>query len=233
MFKTKKIEPLKQKMEVDTTVGKLAVKEMFSHGLQGEGSNMGCPCIFLRLHISGMGCLKKTEEYECLSYQEVYDRIRGMTEDSGIRHIVINGEEPLNQQNSLAKLFELLRAKKYYCEVETSGLVKPGVDIKASQYNVNYNIDDDMEKTIKFFLKEWSIFKFKVKTKNDFNRGVEIVKQYKIPKTRVFFVPNTTKRLNLNRISRRIAMLCARQGYNFSYRLQVALFNKKEMPYAK
>src|SRR3990167_4483643 len=100
----------------------MQVSEIF-YTLQGEGTNIGKPAIFLRLagcHLRCVWCDSKftwnMKSGKKMSTEEVIKKLKKYP----CKHLVITGGEPLIQQNALKELLQKLD-KKYFVEMETSG----------------------------------------------------------------------------------------------------------------
>ncbi|MFB1007957.1 MAG: 7-carboxy-7-deazaguanine synthase QueE [Sulfurospirillum sp.] len=97
----------------------LKVVEIF-YSIQGEGTQVGVPSIFIRLHGCNLSCgfcdeLLHKGEYESLSFDEVLERIRAYPS----MHVIITGGEP--SIYNLNGFIEFLQAYMYSVAVETNG----------------------------------------------------------------------------------------------------------------
>ncbi len=97
----------------------LKIVEIF-YSIQGEGSQVGIPCIFIRLHGCNLSCgfcdeMLHKGEYESLSYDDVLAKIKAYPS----HHIVITGGEPT--MYDLNGFIEFLQAHMYSVAVETNG----------------------------------------------------------------------------------------------------------------
>ncbi len=101
----------------------LKVVEIF-YSIQGEGTQVGVPSIFIRLHGCNLSCgfcdeLLHKGEYESLSFDEVLERIRAYPS----MHVIITGGEP--SIYNLNGFIEFLQAYMYSVAVETNGYNSP------------------------------------------------------------------------------------------------------------
>ena len=97
----------------------LKIVEIF-YSIQGEGSQVGIPCIFIRLYGCNLSCgfcdeMLHKGEYESLSYDDVLAKIKAYPS----HHIVITGGEP--SIYDLNGFIEFLQAHMYSVAVETNG----------------------------------------------------------------------------------------------------------------
>jgi len=97
----------------------LKVVEIF-YSIQGEGTQVGVPSIFIRLHGCNLSCgfcdeLLHKGEYESLSSSDVLERIKQYPS----MHVIITGGEPTIY--NLNSFIEYLQAHMYSVAVETNG----------------------------------------------------------------------------------------------------------------
>jgi 7-carboxy-7-deazaguanine synthase len=98
--------------------------------VQGEGTLMGVPTIFVRFFACNLRCswcdtkyswsVREGGTWETLTPQAVATRIR----DLGARHVVLTGGEP-TLQKELAQLAQLLKQSGYHLTVETNATIFP------------------------------------------------------------------------------------------------------------
>ena len=128
---------------------RLAVNEIFGPTFQGEGVNLGVPCMFLRLAGCNLACewcdtaytwdwsrYSKDDEIDVMTIAKTYDVIRTFAGPS-IRHLVISGGEPMLQQRGLALLGEHLRRDGWFTEIETAGTVMPDSSSLVNHFTVS------------------------------------------------------------------------------------------------
>lgn len=99
------------------------IDEIFS-SIQGEGTDAGLPCIFVRLYGCNVGC-----SY-CDTHQNIENRkrtsigkIMSKIHDLHIKRVCITGGEPLLQPEVYALIYELV-SEDYDVSIETSGCIK-------------------------------------------------------------------------------------------------------------
>ena len=114
----------------------LFVSEIFK-SIQGEGSKIGIPSIFLRLGICNLQCAwcdtpytwkKGLTDYTARSQQWILKKIALLRKDTGIRNLVVTGGEPLLQLDKA--LVVALHDEGFEIGIETNGtlLPPPGID---------------------------------------------------------------------------------------------------------
>lgn len=106
----------------------MKISEIF-FSIQGEGSNIGSPSIFVRLAGCNKRCSFCDTKYAWENGEEmsVLDVLLAIT-SYNCRHVTFSGGEPLLQQGELVDLMEKLlstRSLFYYFEIETNGSIPP------------------------------------------------------------------------------------------------------------
>jgi len=151
--------------------------------------------------------------------------------------LVITGGEPLLQQQQLATLIPLLKELPFL-EIETNGtqLPSPSFDEFVTAYNVspklsNSSMDASLrlkEEPLSFFAQsQKAVFKFVVQNKIDLQEVRELEKRFRIPKDRIFLMPEGRNPAALAEKSLWLAETCTTEGYRFSPRLHVLLWGDK------
>ena len=143
------------------------------YSIQGEGMNIGVPCIFIRLSLCNLYCkwcdtaytwnwTKTTFVHDLDTVDSAYkfdkkqaiisktnDQIIELLKQYNCKHVVITGGEPLVQHKVLTNLLKTLKEKGYYIEVETNGTIIPN-RICASyfdQFNVSIKLSNSQVDT--------------------------------------------------------------------------------------
>ena len=221
----------------------LSVSEIF-HSLQGEGYLAGVPSVFLRLAYCNLQCTwcdtKYTwdwvnhdprKEIKRLRLDQVVEEIAKHPGD----HIVVTGGEPLLQKRDLLPLLRHLRSSGYSIEVETAGTLPPGRLLEfINVWNVSPKLENSENPRSKreipevlslFSQMQNAYFKFVLADRSDIDEVIALVRKYRVPKSRVFLMPEACDRETLERRSPWVSEMCERNGFRFSSRLQIELWN--------
>lgn len=230
------------------TEEKYYVSEIFE-SIQGEGNYAGVRCLFVRFQFCNLTCSwcdtkytwnNKNSDFKIYSELE----LKKIISESSSHHVIFTGGEPL-----LYKIDNLVvEGKKYH--VETNGCFNPeeplmatlnngktiarqGLDIsifKEFNWVVSPKLSNAGEKPNEGSLLYWSkqtfnIFKFIIKTNNDFNEIENIIVKYSIAKDKIYIgIEGTTlvSQLQLAMVEEII-----KRGYNYSPRLHVLLWGNQ------
>lgn len=165
--------------------GTLVYQEVFS-SIQGESTDSGLPCVFVRLYGCNIGCLfcdqpQAPKDRKVISQQNMLYKISKF----GIPYVCITGGEPMLQWESVYPLVLELCSCGYKVSIETSGCIpiepdpyirsfKYVMDIKCPSSGVNYkNIYDNLMN-----LQSQDEVKFVISDRNDYNFAKRILKNY-------------------------------------------------------
>lgn len=172
----------------------LYVDEIFL-SIQGESTDSGRPCTFVRLYGCNIGCKycdqpQGREDKHKMSLDRVEDIIRKF----GCRYICITGGEPLMQEEVYTLIYDLV-AQDYEVSIETSGCYpipydnygrsfKYVMDIKCPSSGVsNKNIYENL-----FNLNSKDEVKFVISDREDYDFAKQVLRKY--PTTaKVLFSP--------------------------------------------
>lgn len=215
--------------------------------IQGEGVNLGSPCIFLRLAGCNLKCAwcdtkytwdwdkyKFEDEVVQLPVKTIIDNIKALPH----QHLVVTGGEPLLQQKTLAKLTSHLSQIGFFIEVETNGTILP-IETFAhtvSQWNISpklANSENDARQGYSlavlrnFITHKGSYLKFVLKDPRDCAEVVNIVNQLGVNPNRVYLMPEGTTREEISEKSKWISELCLVHGYNFTTRAHILIWGDK------
>lgn len=162
----------------------LKVNEIF-FSIQGESSNAGLPCVFVRLTYCNLRCSYCDTEYAFYEGEDKsIDEIISEVKKYGCKLIEVTGGEPLVQNESL-ELMKKLCDEGFEVMLETSG----SLPIKDVDKRVKIIMDlkcpsSKMEKKNLYeninFLKPNDEVKFVIGDREDYNWSKEIIKKYKL-----------------------------------------------------
>lgn len=213
--------------------------------IQGEGSSVGCPAIFVRLSLCNLHCVwcdtpytwdwkrfKPEEQIVKIDNQSIINELQKYPQ---CKRVVFTGGEPLLQDAKLASLFKML--KGYWIEVETNGTIIPDeCGIYVLQYNVSPKLGNsgnqkhrrDVEGVMTFFAQSYkSTFKFVIATDKDLEEVLELVNKYEINKDKVILMPEGVNEEQLREKGIWLTEFCKEKGFRFSTRLHVLLYGQK------
>ncbi len=172
----------------------LVINEIF-HSVQGEGTSIGIPMVFVRLTGCNLRCSYCDTEYafyegKKMSVEDVLNEI----EKYGTDIVEITGGEPLLQKE-VFPLMDLLINRKYKVLLETSGSVpiknvnknvKIIMDLKTPSSNMEkFNLYENID-----FIKQNDEIKFVIGSKDDYDWAKMIIDNYSLlQKCEVIFSP--------------------------------------------
>lgn len=162
----------------------LKINEIF-FSIQGEGSNQGRPCVFIRLTGCNLRCAYCDTSYAfsegtLMSTGEIFQKIKSFD----CKLIEITGGEPL-MQNEVTDLMDFLCEKNYEIMIETNGSrlidkinkqVKIILDFKCPSSGMFHHNNFDNLK----YLKQGDDIKFVIGDRNDFEWASGILKKYEL-----------------------------------------------------
>jgi 7-carboxy-7-deazaguanine synthase len=172
----------------------MKVNEIF-YSIQGEGTLIGVPSIFLRLTGCNLRCsfCDTTYAYEQgteMSIQEILDEIKKFA----CTYVCLTGGEPLLQKDA-PKLIEWLLQKNYKICLETNGSISIKKFVGKKSLMISLDIKcpssgshEQMNMKNISYLSKKDQLKFIIKNKEDYDYAKKILKKYNPPCT-VFFQP--------------------------------------------
>jgi organic radical activating enzyme len=215
---------------------KLHVCEIFQ-AIQGEGKYVGTNVIFLRLSGCNLNCSFCDTKYHWsgkdMELKDVAEEIKKFNS----KKIVITGGEPLSQQQALTELFQENLDSSYHITVETNGTIMPD---KIIPYIDHYACSpklgtsgNDIDKRLDYDVLEYinskkdSIFKFVISSDEDLDEVKFIENQVQIDKEKIYLMKEggTTEK-QYHGIANFLDV-CLKNGYNFSPRLHVMIYDIK------
>ncbi|QZH73841.1 MAG: 7-carboxy-7-deazaguanine synthase QueE [Erythrobacter sp.] len=225
--------------------------EIFA-SLQGEGPSAGMPVAFLRMSRCNLACVWCDTDYTWHFEGDDRPHRSGETHDRranqleleeadvaariaalGQNRLVITGGEPLLQAGRLAAMLEHL--PDIAVEIETNGTVAPParLDVRVDQYNVSPKLahsGNPAELALKpQMLDHWASdprawFKFVIAQPADVEEVLALVEWHRVPRNRVFLMPEGTDSATLREREQWLAPLCLEHGFRMSDRLHIHLY---------
>ena len=210
----------------------MLINEIF-HSIQGEGKNAGKPAVFLRLGGCNLACkwcdtkytwYPKQSDNQTWTIDEVIRKIKKYP----VKHLVITGGEPLLQQDKLEELLKKLEG--YTVELETNGSMPCKIFGLIEQINCSPKLKNSGNFPYPLRVKPASkkiLYKFVIQKGEDLKEINAFIRKYKIPKKKVYLMPEGTNKTTLQKQSKWLIEICNKQGYNFSPRLHIMLYGNK------
>jgi 7-carboxy-7-deazaguanine synthase len=172
----------------------LKINEIF-YSIQGEGTNSGLPCVFIRLTYCNLRCSYCDSEYAFHEGKNFsIDKIISEVKNYKCNLVEVTGGEPLMQEESLILMKELCKLG-YDVMLETGG----SLPIEKVDKCVNIILDlkcpsSKMDKKNLYeninFLKPNDEVKFVIGNKEDFDWTTKIIEQYNLTeKCKILFSP--------------------------------------------
>ena len=234
----------------------MILSELF-RTLQGEGTYIGVPSIFIRTSTCNLACHFCDTPYTSWwndGKKQTVDHIIDLMYSTYeyTKHIVITGGEPMIQKD-IGELTQKLMDNGHVVTIETNGTVFKE-DVRPSLFSVSPKIDNSIPdennypsnatytdnirrkhiknnnlETLHGFVNSSINYqmKFVICDDNDLPEIRTIIDTYKIPKENVFLMPEGFTREKQRARSLKIAEICKNEGYTFCPRLHVELWGTK------
>lgn len=204
----------------------MQISEIF-YSIQGEGTNLGKPAIFLRLagcHLRCTWCDSKFTWDRKSGKQMTTAKIIKAIKKFPCKHLVITGGEPLLQQSALKELLE--KIPDYYSEIETSGSLATYIDV--DQFNCSPKLKNSGNPTrLEKFPPEKTWYKFVIDSPGDLKEVKAFIKKYKIQRDRVILMPQGVTKRELAKKTPALAEICKKENFRFSPRLHIDIWGNK------
>jgi organic radical activating enzyme len=214
--------------------------------VQGEGSSLGEPCIFVRLHGCTLDCVWCDTDYSKkgafieMSYQEVADKIIELSGDK-IDSVVFTGGEPLIQQEGIEKVIRILQetGKLFWFEIETNGTIKANDYLLQNLDAINCSpklrssmnpTEKRYKKEVLKFLAKSDIIDFKFVTdggESEISEIKEIIKECGIEKDDITLMPKGDNSEDVLANTKKLVDIAINEGWKITTRLHILLFEKK------
>jgi len=216
------------------------ITETFS-SLQGEGGLAGVPSFFIRTtgcNLRCSWCDTPAASWKPEGARRRVEELVGQAIDSGRRHVVITGGEPLLQRE-LAELTSELVLRGRHLTVETAGTVtaeftchllsvspKTANSDPEGRWRERHWAGREKVAPLLWLLERHPDFqlKFVVRDKTDVPEILALMEQLGIGGERVFLMPEGRTPAEVTARAPAVAGLCLEYGFRYSPRLQVDLF---------
>lgn len=205
--------------------------------IQGEGTSIGKPVVFLRLNACNLHCgfcdTAYTWNGKEKSESTKIDDLTNTLNNYPCKRLVITGGEPLLQNNNLDKLINKLPDWKF--EIETNGTILPtrlmiekGVQINCSPKLENSGNEKELRykpEVLKFINQlSNSNFKFVVTCPDDILEIEQIVKECNIDNDKIILMPEGIDQDAIREHALQVIDFCKEKGWRLIPRLQVMLY---------
>ncbi|MCQ2366410.1 MAG: 7-carboxy-7-deazaguanine synthase QueE [Akkermansia sp.] len=205
--------------------------------IQGEGTRMGAPSVFLRLAGCNLHCSWcDTKHSWPRGVDCAEEEVARLILSHNCPALVVTGGEPLLQQAALVRLLALLPPREqFFIEVETNGTLPPCPDLaqRVDQWNVSPKLAHSgnaaqaairPEVLARFAAMPNAWFKFVVTAEADW----DAIEALQLPRERIILMPCAATRAELQAAQPAVAEICARHGVLLGRRLQIELWDDRK-----
>ena len=224
----------------------MKIAEIF-YSIQGEGSLIGVPSVFIRTSGCNLRCTWCDTPYtswqpegDSLSVQEIVDGVAAF----GCGHVVITGGEPLIAPE-LAELAERIGATGAHITVETAGTVFQELHCDLMSISPKLANSTPWERdegrwaaqhervrfkpnVLRLLMDRYPYqVKFVVSSASDLEEIAQMQQQLTVPAESIILMPEGVNRDVLRERGLWIAEICKERGYRFSPRLHVELWGDR------
>jgi 7-carboxy-7-deazaguanine synthase len=224
----------------------MRIAEIF-YSVQGEGSLVGVPSVFVRTSGCNLRCswcdtpyTSWTPEGEDLSVGEVLDRAELLNAFNSAKHVVLTGGEPMISP-AIVELSERFRERGMHITVETAGTVFAPVacdlmsispklsnstpeGVFRSQHEKLRQQPDVLRRLVAGY--DYQL-KFVIARADDISEVCTVVSQLDAPADKVILMPEGISAEVLHDRGVWLAEICKRYGFRFSPRLHVDLYGNR------
>jgi 7-carboxy-7-deazaguanine synthase len=244
---------IEQKPTFDKKVegeNKLAIAEMFSDTIQGEGPNAGIISTFVRLQGCTLKCVwcdtldvwPHGNEYSFDEIFEMYEKINLIERFKNGQHMILTGGSPLKQEKQLIAFIKAFIDRygfKPFIEVENEAVLMPSQEFvelvdwwnnspKLANSGMKHRARIKPEVLHYMGSLPNSIFKMVVSNKEDWNEIEEdFIKPGHITLDKLVLMPEGQNQDELAKTRELAADLAIEKGVRFTDRLHVTIWNKR------
>jgi len=218
----------------------MKIAEIF-YSVQGEGSLVGVPSVFIRTSGCNLRCVwcdtpytSWTPEGDNLSLDQILAQLDAWPQ---ARHVVVTGGEPMIAPQ-IAELTALLRARRLHITIETAGTVYQDVacDLMSVSPKLAHSTPPGawaaaherlriQPAALKSLLDSFDYqLKFVVAAPADLGEIHSLVDQLAADRAKVILMPQGVDPAALRERGAWLAEICKREGFRFSPRLHVELY---------
>jgi 7-carboxy-7-deazaguanine synthase len=221
----------------------LRIAEIF-YSIQGEGSLVGVPSVFIRTSGCNLRCSWCDTPYTSWrpeGAEMTLDQILTQTRSHAARHVVVTGGEPMIAPE-IVELTARLREAGMHITIETAGTVSQPVacDLMSISPKLANSTPDDREWGLRHERKRIQPgvlrelmdgypyqLKFVIAQPGDLDEVRTLIDTLKAERDRIILMPEGTDRDVVRERSAWLAEICKREGFRLSPRLHVELWGNK------
>ena len=220
----------------------MRIAEIF-HSIQGEGSLMGVPSVFVRISGCNLRCVWCDTPYTSWHPEGddwTLERIWAAVDAYPARHVVVTGGEPMIARE-IVDLTRGLRARGHHITIETAGTVfapvqcdlmsispKLANSTPAGEWQARHERLRMQTDVVRRLMTDYDYqLKFVVAQPEDMPEVRELVRAYDADAAKVILMPEGITSEVLSERGAWIAELCKQHGYRFGPRLHVYLYGHR------
>lgn len=220
----------------------MKIAELF-YSIQGEGSLVGVPSVFVRTSGCNLRCRWCDTPYTSWQPEGTewpLDRILDEVQSQGTRYVVVTGGEPMIAPE-IVPLSERLRAAGMHITIETAGTVFQPVacDLMSISPKTSNSKPEGpflaqherlriQEPVLRRLMARYPYqLKFVMERPGDLAEVLALVELLEAERERVILMPEGTDRDRLAERSQWLAEVCKEEGLRFSPRLHVDLWGNR------
>ena len=212
----------------------MKISEIF-YSIQGEGSSVGIPMVFIRFGECNLRCTYCDSKYAFKGEDQSLDEVLEEVAKYPVKRVCVTGGEPLLQEEAFKTLLNALFDLGYFVEVETNGTIRPSsIYDNIMQWNVSpklTNSGNDLKDSInKDRLMTYNllpgIFKFVIGSEEDFQEAHQLIHELSLQN--IYMMPEGQKDEDVKKTSLWLIEKCKESSYYFSPRLHIWLWEGKK-----
>lgn len=227
----------------------LHIAEHF-YSIQGEGKFVGTPAVFLRLAGCGLNCSwcdtvevwKRGKPFSLPEVDKLFDSQGYFGQLHKGAHLVITGGDPMLQQAALVEMFKLLheygrRPNAIFTEIETQGTIAPIPELSSRiwHWNIspklsNSGVPQDrriIPAVLSLYATLQSVnYKFPVSSMTDVQEVEELVRRFRLPRTKVLLMPVCSTRAQYFAVIAQAVEWCKKSGFRLGLREHLTIWDK-------
>ncbi len=220
----------------------MRIAEIF-HSIQGEGSLLGVPSVFVRTSGCNLRCQWCDTPYTSWHPEGddwTLDRILAAVEAYPARHVVVTGGEPMIARE-IVELTRGLRARGLHITIETAGTVfapvacglmsispKLANSTPAGEWNERHEGLRIQPEVLRRLMADYDYqLKFVIARPEDISEARDLVRALGADAAKVILMPEGIDASVLRERGVWLAEICKREGFRFSPRLHVELWGNR------